>query len=93
MKRLNHEKHEGLLRSWRYTSPGIHGSWLNMAEIELSVLDRQVLSQRLDSLDLLHHHVQAWQVQRNLSQVKINWRFTTDGARIKLKRLYPSLDD
>jgi hypothetical protein len=70
-----------------------HGSWLNMAEIELSVLDRQVLDQRLASVEQISPEVAAWQTQRNLSQVKINWRFTTDDARIKLKRLYPSFDD
>lgn len=68
-----------------------HGSWLNMAEIELSVLDRQVLDQRLGSLAHATQEVQAWQERRNREHVKISWRFTTEDARIKLLRLYPSL--
>jgi transposase len=69
-----------------------HGSWLNMAEIELSVLSRQCLSQRLSSLEEATRQVEAWQAHRNQAQAKVNWRFTTDDARIKLKRLYPSQD-
>jgi len=66
-----------------------HGSWLNMAEIELSVLARQCLGDRMDSRANLQEQVGAWQSRRNASGVKIDWRFTTDDARIKLKRLYP----
>jgi len=66
-----------------------HGSWLNMAEIELSVLSRQCLSRRMDSAELLRSEVDAWQAQRNTKGAKINWQFTTNDARIKLKRLYP----
>lgn len=69
-----------------------HGSWLNMAEIELSILARQCLSDRMPSLQLLQEQVAAWQIQRNEAQIKINWRFTTEDARIKLKRLYPSIE-
>ncbi len=68
-----------------------HGSWLNMAEIELSVLARQCLSERMDSKANLQKQVTAWQERRNVSGVKIDWRFTTDDARIKLKRLYPTV--
>jgi transposase len=67
-----------------------HGSWLNMAEIELSVLARQCLAERIESKQQLQHHVAAWQERRNQVQATINWRFTTADARIKLKRLYPS---
>lgn len=70
-----------------------HGSWLNMAEIELSILARQCLSDRMPSLQLLQERVTAWQIQRNQAQVRINWRFTTEDARIKLKRLYPSIEE
>jgi len=70
-----------------------HGSWLNMAEIELSVLSRQCLNRRLGSRDELLREVAAWQARRNARIVRINWRFTSDDARIKLKRLYPSLED
>ncbi len=69
-----------------------HGSWLNMAEIELSVLARQCLSGRMKSLPVVQEHVVAWQQQRDQAQTTINWRFTTADARIKLKRLYPSFN-
>ena len=64
-----------------------------MAEIELSVLSRQCLNRRIGSQPELERQVAAWQQARNASPVKINWRFTADDARIKLKRLYPSLED
>ena len=67
-----------------------HGSWLNMAEIELSVLQRQCLDRRLGDRVTLEREVAAWVSARNGTAVKINWRFTTTDARIKLKRLYPS---
>jgi hypothetical protein len=69
-----------------------HGSWLNMAEIELSVLARQCLSGRIASIEQLREQIRVWQLQRNLAQATINWRFTTQDARIKLKRLYPSFN-
>jgi hypothetical protein len=68
-----------------------HASWLNMAECELSVLSRQCLAQRIDSPSRLTGEVAAWEQQRNAQQVRINWRFTTAAARIKLQRLYPVL--
>ena len=67
-----------------------HGSWLNMAEIELSVLARQCLGQRLPDLADLRREVAAWQAARNAAGQAIDWRFTTADARIRLKRLYPS---
>ena len=67
-----------------------HGSWLNMAETELSVLSRQCLDRRIDSQALLTSEVAAWQEPRNAQQAKIDWQFKTADARIKLKRLYPS---
>ena len=68
-----------------------HGSWLNMAEIELSVLARQCLSERMNDKANLQEQVAAWQRRRNASAVRIDWRFTTDDARVKLKRLYPTI--
>ena len=68
-----------------------HGSWLNMAEIELSVLARQCLSERMDSKDTVTEQVAAWESRRNDHGTRIDWRFTTEDARIKLKRLYPSI--
>lgn len=67
-----------------------HGSWLNIAEIELSVLSRQCLDQRIPDEATLKEEVAAWQVWRDRTGGKVDWRFTTADARIKLKRLYPS---
>lgn len=68
-----------------------HGSWLNMAEIELGVLTRQCTDRRIPDKTTLASEVAAWQYRRNTAQAKIDWRFTNDEARIKLKRLYPTL--
>lgn len=68
-----------------------HGSWLNMAEIELSVLARQCLNHRLDLIASVQAHVLAWQTRRNHSAATVDWRFTTADARIRLKHLYPNL--
>jgi hypothetical protein len=69
-----------------------HGSWLNMAEIELSVLARQCLSRRLGDRATMEREVAAWTAARNDAATTIDWRFTTDDARIRLKRLYPTVD-
>ena len=69
-----------------------HGSWLDMAEIELGILARQCLSRRIDNMEQLKNEVAAWQVIRNTAEAKVNWRFTTKDARIKLKKLYPSIE-
>ena len=68
-----------------------HGSWLDMAEIEFSVLSRQCLDRRIGDKALLISEVDAWEKERNEQWVKIEWRFTTEDARIKLKKLYPSI--
>ncbi len=68
-----------------------HGSWLNMAEIELGALVRQCLNRRIPDEDTLNHEAQAWAKQRNDLVVKVDWRFTTANARIKLKHLYPKI--
>jgi hypothetical protein len=68
-----------------------HGSWLDMAETELSILTKQCLDRRIADLDTLTREVAAWQTQRNATQAKIDWQFTTAQARVKLKRLYPSM--
>jgi len=68
-----------------------HGSWLNIAEIELSVLSRQCLDHRIADLDTLKQEIQAHRKHRDALGTKVNWRFTTADARIKLKRLYPSI--
>ena len=69
-----------------------HGSWLDMAEIELNVLIKQCLNRRIDNLEEMRSEVAAWQKQRDNMNSKINWQFTCENARIKLKRLYPTLD-
>jgi transposase len=68
-----------------------HGSWLNMAEIEFGILQRQCLNRRIPGQETLRDQVAAWQQRRNTEAVEVNWRFTTQDARIKLKRLYPSI--
>jgi hypothetical protein len=68
-----------------------HGSWLNIAEIELSVLSRQCLDRRVPDAATLQAEISAWQDRRNAAGSGVDWRFTTADARIKLKRLYPSL--
>ena len=70
-----------------------HGSWLDMAEIELGILGRQCLARRIDSMRELTREVGAWETQRNAANAKANWRFTMDNARIRLRRLYPSIED
>lgn len=69
-----------------------HGSWLNMAELELAVCQRQCLRQRFGDQDTLAQAVGAWAVRRNATAATIDWRFTTADARIKLKRLYPAIE-
>jgi DDE superfamily endonuclease len=66
-----------------------HGSWLNMAEIELSVLSRQCLDRRIGEAGFLRREIEAWQQRRNAASKTIDWQFTASDARIKLKRLYP----
>lgn len=69
-----------------------HGSWLNMAEIELNVLNGQCLNRRIDNFEEVQREVNAWEIHRNNMNAEINWRFETKDARIKLKRLYPSIN-
>lgn len=74
---------------WHYTPK--HGSWLNIAECELSVLARQCLGRRIPDKDTLKAEVDAWATNRNSQNAKTNWRFTTEDARTKLIRLYPQI--
>jgi DDE superfamily endonuclease len=76
---------------WHYTPE--HGSWLNMAEIELSALARQCLNQRFENVDTLRSAVEAWMTARNHAQITIHWQFTSADARIRLRRLYPVIKD
>jgi len=70
-----------------------HGSWLNMAEIELNVLTGQCLNRRIDDIGVVSKEARAWQEYRNNKNAKVNWQFTATDARIKLFRLYPTLED
>jgi len=69
-----------------------HGSWLNMAEIELNVLTGQCLDRRIDNIEVVRQEARAWQESRNNKNAKVKWQFTTKDARIKLSRLYPTFD-
>lgn len=68
-----------------------HGSWLDMAEIEIGVLSRQCLNRRIPDQETLRREINAWQAERNQKKICVDWRFTTADARIKLKSLYPSI--
>ena len=70
-----------------------HGSWLNIAENELSALTTQCLARRIGSIDVLRQETRAWESARNRDEVRVNWRFTIDRARVKLRRVYPSIQD
>ena len=70
-----------------------HGSWLNMAEIELHVLNGQCLNRHIGSIEIIKEEIEAWQEHRNNKNSKINWQFTNTQARVKLKRLYPLFYD
>ena len=68
-----------------------HGSWLNVAECELSAMSRQCLSRRIDEIEIVRRETKIWEKNRNKNQIGVDWRFTTADARIKLKRLYPQI--
>ena len=70
-----------------------HASWLNIAECELSVLSRQCLNRRLPDVETLTSEVAAWEQARNAAPGKVNWQFTAEDARVKLRRLYPTLQN
>jgi hypothetical protein len=70
-----------------------HGSWLNMAEIEIGVMNRQCLGRRLDDRQIVCDEVAAWEQQRNQDEAKVHWTFTVSDARVKLHRIYPSTED
>lgn len=68
-----------------------HGSWLNVAEVEFAAMERQCLCERTPDMDALHQQIKAWEKNRNNGQMKVDWQFTTEDARIKLRRLYPQI--
>jgi hypothetical protein len=81
-----------LLERFEFVYTPRHGSWLNMAEIEINRLIRQCLDRRIPDIEQMRAEVAAWQRQRNDANQVIRWRFTTDDARIKLHRLYPTIE-
>ena len=86
------EKAKALWDRFEFVYTPKHGSWLNMAEIELNVLIGQCLNRRIDDIEVVRKEVNAWQKHRNNRQAKVNWQFTTKDARIKLSHLYPTLE-
>ena len=86
------DKAMALMDRFEFVYTPKHGSWLNMAEIELNVLTGQCLNRRIDKIETVKNEVAAWQEFRNNKIAKVNWQFTTADARVKLSRLYPALD-
>jgi hypothetical protein len=87
------EKARALCDKFEFVYTPKHGSWLNIAEIELNVLTGQCLNRRIDNIEDVRKEADAWQTFRNNKKAKVNWQFTTEDARIKLSRLYPTIDD
>jgi DDE superfamily endonuclease len=85
------EEARRLARRLEIHATPVHGSWLNMAETELSILDRQCLDRRLEATTSVQKEVGAWETRRDAAKVTINWRFTIADARVKLKSVYPSI--
>lgn len=86
------ERARSLIQRLEIVRTPVHASWLNLAEIELSVLCRQSLQRHIGSIEQLQQIIQQWYSQRNLKSSVVDWQFTTEDARIKLKRLYPAYD-
>ena len=81
----------GWPRNWKIHYTPKHGSWLNMAEIELSILARQCLGERMEDKPMLRREVATWEAGRNQEHCRTDWQFTAADARVNLKRLYPSV--
>ena len=91
-KTFEPQEAQRIIQKLRLVHTPKHGSWLNMAEPELSVLSRQCLSRRIEHIDEIKQEVEQWACLRNQKQKGIDWQFTTDDARIKLKHLYPKIE-
>ncbi len=87
------DKAKAILDRFEFVYTPKHGSWLNMAEIKLNVLTGQCLNRRIDDIEIVRKEVTAWAKFRNNKNAKVNWQFTTDDARVKLSRLYPTLEN
>ena len=86
------DKAKALCDRFEFVYTPKHGSWLNMAEIELNVLAGQCLDRRMDNIEFVKREVLAWEKNRNNKNAKVKWQFTTENARIKLFRLYPTIE-
>jgi hypothetical protein len=86
------DKAKALWDRFQFVYTPKHGSWLNMAEIELNVLTGQCLKRRIDDIEIVKREVAAWLKARNNKSAKVNWQLTAEDARIKLRHLYPTLD-
>jgi transposase len=86
------EDARALVEKFQFIYTPKHGSWLNMAEIELSIMQRQCINRRIGNINTLNEEIVAWADERNSKNNQIDWQFTTKDSRIKLKRLYPSID-
>ena len=86
------DKAKALWDKFEFVYTPKHGSWLNMAEIELNVLTGQCLNRRIDDIAVVRKEAGAWQLYKNNKNARVNWQFTTQDARIKLSRLYQTLD-
>ena len=86
------EKARALWKRFEFIYTPKHGSWLNIAEIELNVLTRQCLKRRFDDIEKVRREVMAWKENRDNKKSKVNWQFTTKDARIKLSKLYPTIE-
>ena len=86
------DKAKALWERFEFVYTPKHGSWLNMAEIELNVLTGQCLKRRMDDIEFVRKEVLAWENSRNNKNAKVKWQFTTENARIKLSRLYPTFE-
>ena len=82
-----------LARRIEFVYTPVHGSWLNMVEVEISVLVRQCLKRRLPDMETLEREAKAWCKERNRVEASVDWRFRTEDARIKLRSLYPSTEE
>jgi len=91
-ERFTPEKARELMNRFEFVYTPKHGSWLNMAEIELNVLTGQCLNRRIDNIDKVRSETTAWENHRNTRTARVNWQFTAEDARIKLRRLYPTLE-
>lgn len=89
---MSAEKARSILRRIEFVHTPKHGSWLNIAEIELSLLSRLGVARRVGTKAELEKQIESYQNKRNSKQAKVNWQFTTKDARVKLKRLYPSIE-